>query len=109
MPHADLKYSDDLNIDAPAILAEIEETILSHDNGSGACKGRAYPAAHYHHTHILIEVSMLSKPHRDATFTDRLITELERRIKARLNQPCAFSLAVRYSSGGYVTNLHQPG
>ena len=44
MPHADIKYSSDLNINAEEILQVIEETILGKDTGAGACKGRAYPA-----------------------------------------------------------------
>ena len=31
MPHCELQYSDDLQIDARAILAEVEAIILAHD------------------------------------------------------------------------------
>lgn len=108
MPHAELKYSSDLNIDAPAILRAIEATILRHDAGAGECKGRAYPTADFHHTHILISVSLLTKAHRDEEFTRNLLTDLERDIKAFIHQPCQFSLGISYSDTAYVTNLHQP-
>ncbi|NVK13430.1 MAG: hypothetical protein HWE35_04555 [Rhodobacteraceae bacterium] len=106
MPHAELKYSSDLDIDAKAILAEIETVILEHDSGAGACKGRAYPAGQYHHSHITISVALLTKPHRDEAFSRSLLADLESRIKARLHQPCEFSLGLSYSTPFYVTNFH---
>jgi len=44
MPHAELKYSIDLDLDAEALLRCVEQVILRHDANSGECKGRAYPA-----------------------------------------------------------------
>jgi hypothetical protein len=105
MPHAELKYSSDLNIDANAILQMIETTIQSHDN-AGACKGRAYPADQFNHTHLLVEISMLTKPHRDKAFTTALIADLEQAIKAQINQSCAFSLMLNYTGDTYITNMH---
>ena len=106
MPHAELKYSADLEIDAEAILAEVEAVILRHDAGSGECKGRAYPAASFHHSHLILELSLLSKPHRDEAFTHALLTDVEQAVKARIAQPCFFSLSLNYSAGYYVTNTH---
>ncbi|KIC16500.1 MULTISPECIES: hypothetical protein [unclassified Leisingera] len=106
MPHAELKFSSDLDLDAEAILAEIEAVILEHDGGAGACKGRAYPTDRYHHTHITVSVALLTKPHRDEAFSKALLADLESRIKARLLQPCEFSLGLSYSTPFYVTNFH---
>lgn len=106
MPHAELKYSSDLEIDAKAILAQIEATILEHDAGAGACKGRAYPTDLFRHSHIAISVALLSKPHRDEAFSRALLADLESRIKAQLRQPCEFSLGLSYSTPFYVTNSH---
>lgn len=106
MPHAELKYSSDLDIDAPALLREIETTILAHDDSAGACKGRAYPTDQFHHTHIAISVSLLPKAHRDAAFLQALLDDLEQRLKARIAQPCAFSLGLNFSGAAYVTNMH---
>lgn len=108
MPHAELKFSSDLELDAAAILAQIEQTILTHDDGSGACKGRAYPTDIYHHTHVLVTISMLTKAHRDADFTRALLNDLETAIKAHIAQPCYFSLALDYTTDRYVTNEHRP-
>ena len=108
MPHAELKYSSDLDIDAPGILRAIEERINVHDTKAGACKGRAYKAEDFHHTHLLVEVSMLTKPHRDDAFTIKVRDDLERAIKACLSQRCYFSLAINYSDPFYVTNEFLP-
>jgi hypothetical protein len=107
MPHADLKYSDDLHIDAPKLLAQVEQIIQTHDAGSGACKGRAYPTAQYHHSHCLLSVSMLTKPHRDAAFTHKLLADLEAALRAALPKTCYFSVGIDYSNPYYVTGTHQ--
>jgi hypothetical protein len=108
MPHAELKYSSDLKIDTTAILAEIESTILDHDDGAGACKGRAYRAKKFHHSHIAINVSLLTKEHRGEEFSKALLADLEWRIKSLIEQPCEFSLGLSYSGPYYVTNSHTP-
>lgn len=107
MPHAELKYSDDLALDAAAILADIEAVISRHDGGAGACKGRAYPSSQFHHTHVLLTLSLLSKPHRDAAFTQALMGDVEAAVKAKLPQSCHFSLSLTYSDAYYVTNYHE--
>ena len=106
MPHAELKYSNDLDINAKAILETIEATIQNHDAGSGDCKGRAYPTDQFHHTHMLVSISMLTKPHRDKAFTDALISDLENAVKALIPQSCFFSLVIDESGDTYITNRH---
>ena len=104
MPHCELKYSEDLNLNAEAILARVEDTINAHDANAHECKGRAYPAAQYHRSHLLVTVSLLTKPHRDQVFTKALMLDLERNIKAELSRSCFFSLLIEYSPAYYVTN-----
>ena len=106
MPHAELKYSADLDLDAAAILAAVERVIQRHDAGSGECKGRVYPAAVFHHTHVILSLSLLTKPHRDEAFTRALLTDVEQAVKAMIGQRCFFSLALDYSDAYYVTNVH---
>jgi len=106
MPHAELKYSGDLEIDSDDIFKVIENTIQAHDSGSGDCKCRAYPTDQFHHTHLLVTVSLLTKAHRDEAFTKRLMQDLETEVKKRLPQRCFFSLSLEYSSNYYVTNEH---
>ena len=103
MPHADLKYSNDLSLDAAGLLAEVEATIARHDSGAGACKGRAYPASAYHHTHALLEVGVLRKPHRDAAFMTALLDDLTALLQSHLPSGCACSVALNFSSDDYFT------
>lgn len=107
MPHAELKYSSDLDIDVPAILGLIERTILQHDPASGECKGRAYATDQFHHSHVLLSVMMLERPHRDAEFTARLMQDLEALVKSHIATPCYFSFSLDYNQTAYVTNMHK--
>ncbi|MEM8654198.1 MAG: hypothetical protein AAGF36_05595 [Pseudomonadota bacterium] len=105
MPHCDLSYSGDLNIDAKAILAEVEACILRHDDGAGETKGRAYPAPIFHHTHLKASVALLAKPHRTAAFTAALQQDLVALISAHLPRPCWLSVDISYSSQTYHTEF----
>lgn len=108
MPHAELKYSNDITLDAARLLADIEATILQHDAGSGACKGRAYPAEAWNHSHVMLDLAMLAKPHRDKAFSDGLIAALETEIKRHLSQKCYVSIALRFMDGNYFTGSFDP-
>ncbi|WP_394496828.1 hypothetical protein [Shewanella sp. ENK2] len=107
MPHVEVKYSDNLNINPQAIFDDIEESINQKDASAGVCKSRAYPCAEYKHTHILVTVSLLTKPHRDEQFTLELSAEIESAIKRHLQQSLYFSLNIEYSGAYYTTNVHQ--
>lgn len=107
MPHAELCYSNDLSLDPVQVLTRMEEVLQAHDPGSGECKGRAYPADVFHHTHFLARVSLLAKPHRDAAFIAALSKDLETAIKACIPEPCLFTLDISFSSQIYVTNRHE--
>ena len=103
MPHCDLKYSDELAIDPAALLAGVEAILQRHDPGSGDCKGRAYPARVAHHAHLIAEVSLLPKTHRDAAFMAALRTDLAEYLRANLPRPCWMSLNVALSGPDYIT------
>ena len=108
MPHAEIKYSTDLTVDAPAILAAIESVILDHDSSAGDCKGRGYPTSHYHHSHVHISVAVLAKPHRDEAFFKALLSKLETRIKAMIPEPCYVSVELELLSAYYSAGPHIP-
>lgn len=103
MPHATLEYSADLQIDAGAILAEIEAIVLSHDAGAGDTKGRAYPAEVFHHTHCKLEVALLAKPHRNMAFMAALQADLSAALAKHLPRPCWLSVDLVFSGAGYHT------
>lgn len=108
MPHAELKYSADLALDAGAVLRGVEAVIARHDAGAGVCKGRAYPAAVFHHTHCLLTVSVLPKAHRDKAWSDALLALLEAELTAHLPVRCYVSIAVEFTDERYVTTEYAP-
>lgn len=103
MPQADLKYTAGLALDAPKLLAGVEALILRHDAGAGACKGRAYPAAEAHHAHVLLEVLVLDKPHRDAAFMNALLADLVELTDAHLPKGTERAVSLGFSSAFYTT------
>ncbi|GEM_PF-160999 len=107
MPHVEIKYSDNLDIDTKQFFDDIEGVINKKDSGAGECKSRAYPCSEYKYTHIIVSISLLTKAHRDKEFTLKLSNELERVIKLHLKQSAYFSLNIEYSQAYYTTNIHR--
>ena len=105
MPHAELKYSADLAIDPAALLAGIEEILQRHDPGSGDCKGRAYSASVSHHAHLIAEISLLPKAHRDEAFMTALREDLARYLRGALPKGIWMSLQLNFSGAHYVTEV----
>ncbi|MFT7684426.1 MAG: 5-carboxymethyl-2-hydroxymuconate isomerase [Moritella dasanensis] len=106
MPHVEIKYTDNLDIDTDTIFNVIEGIITENDSGAGECKSRAYPCSQYKYPHMLVTVSLLTKPHRDAAFTYKLSDQIEHAIKLNLKQSLYFSLTIEYSPAYYSTNIH---
>jgi len=106
MPHVEIKYSENLNLDIENIFDVVEEIINKHDVSAGVCKSRAYPCSQYKYSHILVTISLLSKPHRNKIFTQKLSEEIEVSIKKQLKQSLYFSLNIEYSQSYYTTNIH---
>lgn len=103
MPQADLSYSANLALDAATILATIEQTIAAHDDTSGACKGRAFPLADTHHTHILLRLRMLRKPHRDDAFMQKLLTALQTALEPLVPTPCILGVELGFLEPHYAS------
>jgi 5-carboxymethyl-2-hydroxymuconate isomerase len=106
MPHVEIKYSNNLEIDTKEIFDVIEWVINKKDASAGVCKSRAYPCLEYKYSHILVTISLLTKPHRNKEFTVALSRELETSIKKHLKQSAYFSLNIEYSQAYYTTNVH---
>ncbi|PIR25088.1 MAG: hypothetical protein COX62_02590 [Deltaproteobacteria bacterium CG_4_10_14_0_2_um_filter_43_8] len=106
MPHAEIKCSSDLRINFDELFSSLEKLINQHDSTAGICKCRAYLTDVFKHSHILITISMLTKPHRDENFTKKLSHDLETEIKKHLKQECYFSFLLEYNPLHYVTNFH---
>lgn len=103
MPQADLSYSSQIPLDAPAVLAAIEAVISAHDGGAGACKGRAYPLEQTHHTHVQLMVRMLNKSHRDDAFMQALLGALETALRPLIPAPCILGIELGFIEPHYVS------
>jgi len=103
MPQADLSYSATLPLDAAAILATIEQTIAAYDDSAGACKGRGYPLTDTHHTHVLLRLRMLRKPHRDDAFMQGLLAALQTALKPLVPVPCILGIELGFLEPHYAS------
>lgn len=103
MPHLEIKYSADIELDVKSLFDQIESTINELDSSAGACKSRAYPAKSYKHSHVMIEVWFLPKPHRNHEFTRILLKELTNCVKTRIINHCYVSVQLYYRDANYVT------
>ena len=104
MPHAEIKYSADIALETQAMMALIETTIANHDSGAGAVKSRAYQIDDFRHTHVIINITLLPKAHRDADFMNALLGDLSAGLKGIVDQPCAFSLELAFNGPYYHTD-----
>lgn len=104
MPHAEIKYSADLNLDTQGMMGLIETTIGNHDSGAGAVKSRAFKIEDYRHSHVIINITVLPKAHRDTAFMNALLKDLSAGLKAQIDQACAFSLELHFNGAYYATD-----
>ena len=104
MPHVELKYSNDLTIKSTELFNAIEKVTNEMDSSAGMCKSRAYPTNTYLHTHVLLTMKVLQKPHRDKLFMQSLASKLEELLVAVLPQGCAYSVDLVFSNEYYVTS-----
>ena len=101
MPQADLKYSADLGLDAPALMADIQALIARYDSGAGQCKARAYPAEVFQHSHFVLELAILRKAHRDQAFRDALLDDLAQLVDGYLPSGTERAIELRFSGDDY--------
>ncbi|KEJ90941.1 hypothetical protein [Sulfitobacter donghicola] len=103
MPQADFSYSSQLTLDASAILATIETVVSAIDSGAGQCKGRAHPIKDTHHTHALLRLRMLNKPHRDDAFMQALLAELQTALTPLIPSPCILGIELGFLEPHYAS------
>lgn len=103
MPQADLSYSSQIALDPAAVLATIEAVISAQDSGAGACKGRAHPLETTHHTHVLLRLRMLDKPHRDDAFMQTLLVALQTALRPLVPAPCILGIELGFLQRHYAS------
>ncbi len=108
MPQLEVQYSGDLDIDAKDILVSVEAAIKDHDSGTGNVKGRALKADDFHHSGIMLTLSLAKRPNRDDAFMSELAAKLGDLLKSKISQPCNVSLTVQFLPQFHVSQEHNP-
>jgi len=108
MPHADIKYTSDIQIDLRTLMSDIEEIILDLDPTSGACKGRALKVDEYHHSHINIEIRLFATKNRDIDLLYELINRVDSRAKALLKKAAHVTVKLKFTPLTYLTGFYDP-
>ena len=103
MPHLEIKYSNDIELNIDSLFDVIEATINKLDSSAGACKSRAYSTKNYKHSHFMVDIWLLPKPHRDQKFNQRLLEALQKVIKSQVSENCYVSLQLYYRDANYLT------
>ena len=109
MPHADIKYTSDIQIDLKTLMSDIEEIILGLDPTSGACKGRALKVDEYHHSHLNIEIRLFATKHRDYALLNELINRVDSRAKSLLKKAAHVTVKLEFTPLTYLTGFYDPG
>ena len=108
MPHADIKYTSDIQIDLKTLMSDIEEIILDLDPTSGACKARALKVDEYHHSHINIEIRLFATKHRDIDLLNELISRVDSRAKSLLKKAAHVTVKSKFTPHKYLTGFQNP-
>ena len=108
MPHADIKYTADIQIDLKTLMSDIEEIILDLDPTSGACKGRALKVDEYHHSHTNIEIRLFAAKNRDIDLLHELINRFNSRTKSFLKKAAHVTVKLEFTPLTYLTGFYDP-
>ncbi len=103
MPHLEINYSEDIKVDVNKLFESIEKTIQTFDPSSGDCKSRATTIKCFRHSHILVNLWLLTKPHRDQAFSQCLLDVVQQIIQKHIPSNCHLSLQLYYRDANYRT------
>jgi len=103
MPHLEIKYSADIQLNVEFLFDQIESAINQLDSSAGVCKSRAYAAQSYKHSHVMIEVWLLPKQHRNQAFTHALLKEIKDCVMRQITNGCYVSVQLYYRDTNYAT------
>ena len=108
MPHADIKYTSDIQIDLKILMSDIEKIILDLVPTSGACKCRALKVDEYHHSHINIEIRLFATKNRDIDLLNELINRVDSRAKSSLEKAAHVTVRLEFTPVTYLTGFYDP-
>ena len=105
MPQTDIYYSDALPLKLSNLFNEIEKLIQGQDKSAGNCKCRAHPLENTHHTHVLVVIKLLKRPHRDKNFMNILLKSISQIVIKNIPKGCHYSVEVDFLSAYYATGI----
>ena len=108
MPHTDIKYTSDLEIDIKALMLAIESIILDLDPTAGVCKSRAIKINEYHHSHINIEITLFATKHRDFDLSNEAINRVDSKAKSFLKKATHVTVTLAFTPLTYLTGFYDP-
>jgi 5-carboxymethyl-2-hydroxymuconate isomerase len=103
MPHLEIKYFANIKLDTKCLFDQIESAINKLDSSAGGCKSRAYSDKSYKHSHVMIDVWLLLKQHRNQAFTQSLFKEIVDCVKRQIANHCYVSVQLHYRNVNYIT------
>ena len=108
MPHTDIKYTSDLEIDIKALMLAIENIILDLDPTAGVCKSRAIKIDEYLHSHINIELRMYATKERDIELINQLTTRVDQKTKSLMRSAAHVTVKLDFTPLPYLTGFFDP-
>lgn len=103
MPHLEIKYSADIKLDHKFLFDQIESMINQLDPTAGVCKSRAYPTDDFKNSHVMIDLWLLPKKHRDHAFSQTLLTNLKTFVNNLIGDHHFVSIQIHYRDDNYIT------
>ena len=103
MPQLDVLHSNDVTLEFEPLFQSIENTLNELDPSAKMCKSRAYPAPHFLHTHVLVKIGLLKKPHRDQAFMENCLQTLKQAIEPYIPEGCYYAIDLSFSEPYYLT------
>lgn len=104
MPQVELKYTNDLFIEAEMVFSHIETALNDIDSTAKTCKSRAFCMTQYLHSHVYLEMKLLRKPHRDADFMQACLKMLDDLIKPYIPLNTYYSINLEFMGEYYLTD-----
>lgn len=101
MPHIEIHYTQDIALDTHNLSKKLEHTIKSLDATVGGCKSRAYATTEFNASHIIINIWLLKKPHRDEQYNKHFLDEVGKTIKENIPAHYHTSLQLYYRDENY--------
>ncbi len=103
MPHLEIHLTKDIKVDLDVLFAAVETILNEFDQTAGVCKSRAYIAEYYKHSHVMINLYLLPKKHRDDAYSKNLLDHLKEYVRGYIPFDSYLSLQIYFRDEYYLT------